>query len=236
MSTNNFLFNFNKINSKNSSSELKVASVFKRGLAGIIDIHITVILMAIYLEIIFRSFYINKYYDFIVKFEETFGTKTPKNTPDHLEFIFHHEIFLWTIIVFISTIFIGAIYHAYFNSSFWQATIGKRIMKIIITNNLQQKITFGQGIFHYFLSLIPYFFIAFLVFYARKNNISIFETFNSSPKILALGIFFLAINQVNIFNKKKINFFDYIAKIEFYKSKTHFSYPWNSNSISNKND
>ena len=67
MSTNNFLFEFNNTKETSKESELPVSSIFKRGLAGIIDVHITVILMAIYLEISFRLFYYQKYKKFFLK-------------------------------------------------------------------------------------------------------------------------------------------------------------------------
>lgn len=230
MNTNNFLFNFS--NHKKISvdeSNLKIASIFKRGLAGIIDIHITVVLMAIYLQISFKLFFLQKYQDFFENFYQTFGTRAPKNTPDHLNFIFNHQIFYLTIFLIISTILIGAIYHAYLNSSSWQGTIGKRIMKIIVTDNKLNKITFFCGIYHYFLSIIPYFFMIFVIFYARKKNVQLFELLTKDSKIFIIGILIIIANQINIFNKKKLNFFDYLAKVEFYSDKTPFIFPWNFN-------
>ena len=105
MSTNNFLFEFNNTKETSKESELPVSSIFKRGLAGIIDVHITVILMAIYLEISFRLFYYQKYKKFFVDFMEKFGTETPKNTPEHLEYIFDHSIFYLTLFQFLFFLF-----------------------------------------------------------------------------------------------------------------------------------
>jgi uncharacterized RDD family membrane protein YckC len=235
MSTNNFLFNFNQ-NNLQLDSDYPIASVFKRGIAGIIDIHITIILMAIYLEISFRNYYFQKYNNFFEDFYQKFGTKTPKNTPEHLDFIFNHDIFFWTIFIIITTILIGAFYHAYLNSSSWQATIGKRIMKIIITDNKQNKISLIAGLWHYFLTLIPYLFIAFVIFFSKKNNLQIYDLLTSNKKILLIGILIILANQMNIFNKKKINLFDYIANVEFYKHKTPYILPWNFKLKYKKND
>jgi uncharacterized RDD family membrane protein YckC len=227
MSTNNFLFNFNQNKTSQLDSDYPIASVFKRGIATIIDIHITIILMAIYLEISFRNYYFQKYNVFFEDFYQKFGTKTPKNTPEHLDFIFNHNIFYWTIFIIITTISIGAIYHAYLNSSSWQATIGKRIMKIIITNKKQDRISFPAGLWHYFLTLIPYFFIVFVILYSRKNNLQLYDYLTNNHKVLLIGIIIMLAYQANIFNKKKISLCDYIANIEFYKHKTPYILPWN---------
>ncbi|NBX52276.1 MAG: hypothetical protein EBT63_01310 [Proteobacteria bacterium] len=158
MSTNNFIFNF-AVEAPNNH-EKKYASYTRRTIATLIDVHIVLIIRAIFIQIVFSTFFYKIVNDFISDLDIKFGTRTPKNTPEHISFLINHPIFIYTILLVLTTILLGAFYYAYFNSSNWQATIGKRIMGIIISNN-NSRIEFSIGLFHYFLSIIPYLFVIF---------------------------------------------------------------------------
>jgi uncharacterized RDD family membrane protein YckC len=92
--------------------------------------------------------------DFINEFEQNFGTRTPKGTLEHVEFIMNHSIFIYALIIIFITILIGGIYHAYFNSSSWQATIGKKLMKIKVVDLNGHRISFGQAIGRYLSKIV----------------------------------------------------------------------------------
>jgi uncharacterized RDD family membrane protein YckC len=124
---------------------------------------------------------------------------------------------------------IGGIYHAYLNSSAWQSTIGKRIVGIVVVSSNGEKISFSSGIYHYFLTLTPIVFIAFIFIYATIKKIEIYEIFTKNLILTILGLFFLIASHANSFNKKKINFFDYLMKFEFHLGRTENKTPWTKN-------
>lgn len=224
MSTNNFLFNFN-VREKNNES-INYATPTKRSLSAIIDCFIVLILRASFLQSL-NNIYVTKFInDFINEFEQKFGTRTPKGTVEHVEFIMNHSIFIYALIIIFITVLIGGIYHAYFNSSNWQATIGKRIIGVMIVNKDGEKISFFTGICHYFLTLTPIFFVVFVFIYAQKNKLELYEVFSKNHALLIFGFLFLVANHASSFNRKKINFFDYLMKIEFHLGRTTPKTPW----------
>ena len=224
MSTNNFLFNFNV---KNEDAVQQVyATSTKRTLAGIIDCFIVLFLRAFFLQALNNIFFQKLIYKFLNDFEATFGTRQPKGTTEHVQFVMNHSIFIYALIMIFLTILIGAIYHAYFNSSSWQATIGKRIAKIITTDNNSKKVSFINGIYHYFLTLIPVIFIIIAFIYSQKNGLTIFEAFSKNHALTILGLLVLIATHTGPFNKKKINFFDYLMKFEFHFGRTEQKMPW----------
>ena len=227
MSTNNFLFNFNIINE--DIPKKTYASPSRRALAGIIDCFIVLVLRACFLNFLNNKYFLKLINNFINDFEKTFGTRTPKGTAEHIEFIMSHSIFIYALIIIFMTISIGAIYHAYFNSSNWLASIGKRIVGIQVVNNNHEKISFNTGIFHYFLTIIPILFFMYVFVYSHKNNYELFETFSKNKILMILGLLLLISSHGNAFSKKKINLFDYLAKIEFHIGRTKNKMPWSKN-------
>lgn len=224
MSTNNFLFNFNVREENNEYTNY--ATPTKRSLSGIIDCFIVLILRACFLQTL-NNIYVSEFINnFINEFEQQFGTRTPKGTVEHIEFIMNHSIFIYGLIIIFITILIGGIYYAYFNSSNWQATIGKRIIGVMVVNKDGEKISFNTGICHYFLTLTPIIFIVFVFIYAQKNKIEIYEVFSKNHALLITGFLFLLANHAGSFNRKKINFFDYLMKIEFHLGRTTPKTPW----------
>ncbi len=224
MSTNNFLFNFN-VREKNNEYA-NYASPTERSISGIIDCFIVLFLRACFLQLLSNFFVENFLNDFINEFENKFGTRTPKGTTEHVEFIMNHSIFFYSIIIIFITILIGGIYHAYLNSSAWSATIGKRIVGIIVVSSNGEKISFSTGIYHYFLTLTPIFFIFSIFAYATINKREIYEIFTTNHILSILGLLFLVASHSSSFNKKKINFFDYLMKIEFNLGRTKNKMPW----------
>ena len=224
MSTNNFLFNFN-VKNEDVVQQIYATST-KRSFAGAIDCFIVLFLRAFFLQVVNNIFFQKLIYKFLNDFEETFGTREPKGTPEHVQFVMHHSIFIYAIMLIFLTILIGAIYHAYFNSSSWQATIGKRIAKVITTNNNSEKVSFINGIYHYFLTLIPVIFIIIAFIYSQKNGLTIFEAFAKNHTMTILGLLVLIATHTGPFNKKKINFFDYLMKFEFHCGRTEQKMPW----------
>ncbi len=227
MSTNNFLFNFN-VKAENDEQK-NYAKATSKSLAGLIDFFIVLFLRACFLQIL-NDFYLSKlFYNFLNDFEKTFGTREPKGTNEHINFIMHHDIFIYSLILIFLTILIGTIYYSYLNSSSWQATIGKRIAKIIVVDKNSERISFSTAIYHYFLGLTPYIFIGFVLVNSHKYKYNIYEAFSKNHMLTIVGFLILLASHANIFSKKKINFFDYLLKIEFHRGKTLSKTPWSKN-------
>jgi uncharacterized RDD family membrane protein YckC len=227
MSTNNFLFNFN-VKAENDEQK-NYAKATSKSLAGFIDFFIVLFLRACFLQIL-NDFYLSKLlYNFLNDFEKTFGTREPKGNNEHINFIMHHEIFIYSLILIILVILIGAIYHAYLNSSSWQATIGKRIVKIIVVDKNYEKISFATALYHYLLNLIPMLFIILVLIYSQKNKYNIYETFSKNQFLTLCGFLILVASNCSFFNKKRLNFFDYLLKIEFHRDRTQSKTPWSQN-------
>jgi uncharacterized RDD family membrane protein YckC len=224
MNTNNFLFNFN-VKEENHET-VKYATSSRRMFSGSIDCFVVLILRALFLQTLNNSYTINFFNNFIDEFERNFGTRTPKGTVEHIEFIMNHSIFIYALIIIFITIFIGTIYHAYFNSSNWRATIGKRIAGIVVVDKDYERISFMTGIYHYFLSLAPIIFIIFILFYSQKNKYEIYDVFSKNHFLTILGLLLFIASNGNAFSKKRINFFDYLMKIEFHLGRTENKLPW----------
>lgn len=220
--------NIEKFFNKNPQDK-KFAGSFRRGTAAAIDVWIVLFLRIFTMQFL-GSIWINKAVtDFMLEFQTQFGTETIKNTRDHLDFIINNRIFYYGLIFYAIVIFVGAIYHAYLNSSGWQGTIGKRLMKIMIVKESGSKITFGTGMWHYFLSVLPFVFILYLISYQLRTNLTFFQTVTASETNVFLGIAFIIWVQIHLFTKKKSTAYDMICKTVLVNGKTEAKWPWSKN-------
>jgi uncharacterized RDD family membrane protein YckC len=208
----------------------KYASTFRRSAAGIIDIWITLILRAVFAQIAGLLLLNQALYNFFEDFKNEFGTSVPKNTPEHIDFIVHHSLFFYMLIFYAVIIMIGAIYHSYLNSSAWNGTIGKRLTGIVINTKSELPITFGRAIFHYFLSVLPFFFIFYLIVYQVQNEVGLYKAIIASDFHIFFGIIFVLWSQINIFTKKKDTIYDMIANTVVISGKTAAKWPWSKQS------
>lgn len=122
---------------------------------------------------------------------------------------------------------VGALYHAYLNSSNWQGTIGKRLMKIIIVNeNNHKKINFFLALGHYFLSILPIAYIIYLLIFQVANNLSLFDAITHNSINLILGVIFILWIQIQSLTKKKTTAYDLICETVVIQGKTASKFPW----------
>ncbi len=215
-------------NYERNSDEIVYATSYKRSFASAIDMTLVLFLRAIVIQIIGIT-YLNKVWkEFFSEFYDKFGTQTVKKTPEHIYFVTHHQVFFITLLSIILVIIVGAFYHAYLNSSSWQATLGKRTMKIIMLKEPDNsRISFGLAFLHYFLSILPFVFIAYLINYQISHNLTFFEVITASSFNLFLGFIFIAWVQIHLFTKKKTTAYDLICKTVLTNGKTNAKFPWN---------
>jgi len=143
-----------------------------------------------------------------------------------LYFFFSHQFF-YSLLAALFIIFVaGAIYYAWLNSSSWQATIGKRLMKIIMVDNNDNKISFYTGLTHYFLSVLPFVFICYLLIYQASHHLTFFQTVIASPTNIFFGFIFAIWTQLHLLTKSKRTAYDIICKTFTINGKTAAKFPW----------
>lgn len=226
----------NKIFSKDKSDKNEkeiYASSWNRSTAAAIDITITLFLRVFVAQAI-GIIYINQALkNFLYDFTTHFGTDFVKDNPEHINFILHHPIFPLIIVFYALVIFVGAAYHAAFNSSAWEATIGKRIMKIAIVrpggDYSFERITFMRALSHYFLSVLPFVFIIYILSYQLSRQLTFFQAITASELNLFLGILFIFWVQIHLFTKKKTTAYDLICETILINRKTAAKFPWGKN-------
>jgi hypothetical protein len=152
----------------------------KRSIASAIDTVIVLIARIFFVETFGRMWIEPFLKKFNIDFKEKFGTETPKRTPEHIEFMYQSDLFFHLIMLFFCVFMIGAIYHSYLNSSSWRGTIGKRIMGIAIVKNNLMPLSFKRALLHYFLSIIPFFYIFYIFSYQMKYNIELYQAITAS--------------------------------------------------------
>ncbi|OFW79951.1 MAG: hypothetical protein A2887_01890 [Alphaproteobacteria bacterium RIFCSPLOWO2_01_FULL_40_26] len=209
-----------------TKSNEKYASSFRRSTAASIDISIVLFLRIIAMQILGAIWMNNAIIEFIQEFREKFGTETMKNTPEHIDFVVHHRVFVYALTFYFLIIMVGAIYHAYLNSSSWMGTIGKRIMKITIITNNNLKIGLKRGLLHYFLSILPFAFILFLTSFQFKNELTFYQAVTYSETMIFFGILFLLWIQIHLFTKNKTTAYDLICNTVLVNGKTEAKWPW----------
>lgn len=214
---------------KKNPEDQRYASSFRRSAAAGIDIGIVLFLRIFTMQLL-GALWMNKVIiNFLAEFNAHFGTESIKNTPEHIDFVMHHPIFIYAIIFYSVVILIGTFYHAFLNSSAWQATIGKRIMNICMTTQNDLKITFNRGIMHYFLSVLPFAFLLYLMSYQLKNNLNFYQTITASDANLFFGVIFVIWVQIHLFTRKKTTAYDLICNTILVNGRTEAKWPWSKN-------
>lgn len=203
------------------------ASSFSRGTAAMIDMWLVLLLRIVAMQFLGLIWFNKLINDFMTEFQNHFGTETIKNTQSHIDFVVHHRVFLYSLIFYAIVILLGALYHALLNSSSWQATIGKRLMGImIIAKEGEQRISFNRGLSHYFLSILPFAFIFYLLAYQMRHKLNFFQTVTASETNVFLGIIFVFWAQIHLFTKDKTTAFDFICRTVLVNGKSAAKWPW----------
>ena len=208
------------------SSHNDFVGSIKRSLASAIDAIIVLILRIIFVETIGKTWITPILLNFNQEFKDKFGTETPKRTPEHLEFIYQHPLSKNLLIMFLIVFLIGAIYHSYLNSSAWRATIGKRIMGIVIVKKNFLPLSFYRAVLHYFLSLLPFVYIFYILSYQIKYNVDINQAISGSFGNIFFGIIFMLWLQIQTLTKQKTTAYDLICNTIFIHHKTSAKWPW----------
>ena len=195
----------------------------RRSIASAIDTAIVLMIRIFFVETLGRMWIEPILLKFNNDFKEKFGTETPKRTPEHIEFMYQSDLFSHLLMLFFCVLMIGTIYHSYLNSSAWRATIGKRLMKIAIVKNNLMALSFKRALLHYFLSIIPFFYI---FSYQMKYNIELYQAITASFENILCGIVFMLWIQIHLFTKNKTTAYDLICNTVFINKVFDAKKPW----------
>ena len=217
MSTNKYLIpdyqTSTEEDTKIKVEEPNYASLLKRGISATIDAIIVMSIRIAIIQIFWMIIGMNLASKFILEFKEKFGAESIRSK-DHLVFLMNHNFFIFIVLMALIFFAVGLIYYSFFNSSKWQATIGKKIMGIKIIRIDNKKITLFFALFYYILSLLPFLFPIYFLTYESFNrinkiNVNFFDNFFN----VILAILSVVWIQVSILNKKKLTISDMICKI-----------------------
>ena len=208
-----------------NKNEITYINPFIRGASGAVDIFIVGFLRIVFVQII-GTFWINgRLIKFHQDFQEKFGVIFSSTNQKHVQFLINHQIVKVLIIFLILTILIGALYHAYLNSSSWSSTIGKRVFGLVLVKNEGKNLTFGEALGHYFLSLLPWIFTIYILTYQVKNKVTLYGAMTGNTLNLILGIITVIWIQIHILTKKKNTVNDLIIGCSMVKGKVGKGWP-----------
>lgn len=201
---------------QNQSAEfdhkIEYAGSFTRSCASAIDMFIANTIRVIVFSILGSLWFGKKVLQFQAEFKAKFGVDVIGKSPEQLEFLSHHPIFNASILFFTAVFLSGAIYYIAFNASSWNATIGKKIMKIMVIKTDGEKLNFLESTAYYFLSLVPWLFIVYILIYQLVNGVNIYNAIVHNPFNLIFGLITLAWLQIHLITKKKTTAHDLICK------------------------
>src|SRR5580765_4463929 len=135
-----------KLNSNLEQAQSPYASFFRRALARLIDLCVVLAPCAI-------LYLINQVLGFPVRYTSIFNWARPESAT-----MFMSADFPGVFITFASIkLFLAFPYFALMDSSRWQGTIGKRLMRIKVTDLNGARISFGRATGRYFLKMVSSF-------------------------------------------------------------------------------
>lgn len=207
------------------SSEVIYAGSFQRSSAVFIDVFISGFLRIIVAQIMGNLWFNSQIISFISDFKTKFGTDIIGKNPEHIEYLMHHSIIKSTIIFYLIILLIGALYHAFFNSSSWSATIGKRIMGIILIKSEGRKLSFLEALGNYFLSLFPWVFMIYIAGFQNLNGLTIFKAITANLFNILFGLVTLIWIQIHMITKRKVLAQDLICKTVMIEGRVGGKFP-----------
>lgn len=203
------------------------ANSFKRSVASMIDMIIVLMLRCITLEILGRVWADKVITKFLIDFKTEFGTDQISNSKSHLDFIMHHQVFSVMLKLYFIIIMVGALYHAFLNSSKWQATVGKRLMRLVIVDlDDYGEVTFLRSLVHYFLSVLPMAYVLYLLIFQTTHDITFFQAIIATKYNIFFGIIFTAWLQAHFFTEKRATAYDLILNTAVINGETRFRLPY----------
>jgi hypothetical protein len=96
----------------------------------------------------------------------------------------------------------------------------------MLTTKNELPITFGRGMLHYFLSLLPFVFLFYLLTYQLRYEVNLYQALTSSDLNIFLGIVFVLWVQIHLFTKNKVTAYDMITNVVSINGRSSAKWPW----------
>lgn len=193
------------------NQQLQYAGSFRRSFASAIDMVISNFIRVIVATGLGTLWFGKKVAEFQDAFKEKFGVEIIGRNQEQVEFFIHHPVFKSALLFFFIIFLSGALYYIILNASLWHATIGKKLMKIIVIKNDGEKLTLLESIAYYLLSLVPWLFIFHILIYQLVNNVNIYNAIVHNTFNLIFGLITLMWLQIHLITKKKTTAHDLIC-------------------------
>ena len=215
-------------NSTKSDNNQEFASTFQRAFAILIDVWIVIFIRFFFLAFLGELWMNDEVMQFKKEYEMAFGTNQTNQPPgkEQIDFVKNHSIFIKSIIFYSLVLIAGAIYYAYLHSSKWQATIGKRIMKIHLIKKNDMPISFKRALLYYILSILPFIYIIYIMTFVANYKISLLSAVTANISNILLTILFVAWVQTSVFMRNKDTIYDMICNTTVKKGLISQKFPW----------
>ncbi len=195
-----------------SNQEFKYVGSFKRSFAAAMDTLIANLIRMVVVMFLSALWMSQQVSNFQNDFKAKFDSQIIGKDPDKIQFLMQHSVFksalLFCFVVFMS----GALYYILMGCSKWRGGVGKKLMKIAIVKNDGTKLTLLESASHYFLSIVPWFFIFYIFTYHMMRGINLYNAITENTFNLIFGLITLAWLQIHMVTKKKTTAADLICK------------------------
>lgn len=209
-----------------NAQDLKFASSSQRAIAATIDVWIVIFIRFVFMALLGELWIKKEAVQFQEEFQLKFGGSFFRDSPEHIAFFMEHSIFNSLIIFYLAIVLAGACYYAYFHSSSWQATIGKRLMKIMIIKNNDMPTSFARGMLYYFLAILPYLYLMYIMSFLMRYDITIAQAITANFANIFFTIVFFIWIQSHFITKRKTTIYDIICHITVVEGKVNKKFPW----------
>ncbi len=215
-----------KVESNIDYDEIADAGPIRRSAATAIDIILVFIIRAIAIQTASIIWFSDKIITLSKDFTAFFGTDVIDSS-EKIVFIQSHPVFTDFIYLILAILFIGSLYYAYLHSSSYHATIGKRLMKVEIINSDYSKLSFFKSFIIYYTSLLPIFYITYIVMYSYSVKISLIYAMFANIYHIICTLLMVGLSAFFSAGFRRQMGFDILFKTVYLNNATRSKYPWN---------
>lgn len=187
------------------------APIRARFIAFLMDSFFVYFFRFVYINLSLKFWLFEYILDFGKKYKLLFGKfDFSSMTSVELQFFLKSDLFkqLWYFVIGI--FLISVIYNLLLLSTKWSATIGQRIMGLIVVKSNNEKINFFHKLFRSVLVVLPWFFVSTLFFYKILSEFGFAASIDKVTFVVGILIFVSWYDLIFI-TKNKVVFHDYLS-------------------------
>ena len=202
------------------------ANPLRRFVASTIDIVIVFLIRVFFAQVLMVVYLAERMKILADDYKAFYNTDTI-DSPENLQFIFDHAVFSDIITFVFALLFIGSLYYAFFNSSKFHATIGKRLLSVEVLNSDYSKLSFLKALLIYFISLTPVIFMFYIFSFSAQTGITILQSMFSNIYHIILTILIILLSGTYSMGFRRYPGFDIILKVVLLNNKSDKAkFPW----------